>query len=269
MTDSWLPTFAAQLLLLVLIVGALSGCLEADPSFHVASVVIAPTDTSIRYIGRTQADGSEAVRFDWAGSGFVVRFAGTGLGVRLDDGANDFNIDLNGVRQPPLATEAGRMAYTLAEGLPDTVHTVRFTRRTEPGLGITTLRGLVLPPGGRLLAPPEAPGRRLLFVGDSITCGYGVEGDRPDCDFSRATEHADAAYAAQAARAFGAEAHLIAQSGLGVVRNYGAPTETSPRPMPSYLDQALFGDEQARWEAAPWRPDAVVINLGTNDFSTT
>jgi lysophospholipase L1-like esterase len=68
---------------------------------------------------------------------------------------------------------------------------------------------------------------QLEIVGDSITCGYGDEGTMPTCSFSADTENAYLAYGAITARALNAELRTIA-----------------------------------------WGPaDAVVINLGTNDFS--
>ena len=57
---------------------------------------------------------------------------------------------------------------------------------------------------------------------------------------------------------------------INLFRNYGAPNTTSPDPLPSIYPNALatngnFGE----WNFASWTPDALVINLGTNDFSTT
>ena len=38
--------------------------------------------------------------------------------------------------------------------------------------------------------------------------------------------------------------------------------------MPALYDRALPEQPASVWDFSAWQPDAVVINLGTNDFST-
>ena len=57
-------------------------------------------------------------------------------------------------------------------------------------------------------------------------------------------------------------------SGKGVVRNYGDPNKTSIDPLPSLYDRTICFDSTLNWDFSKWIPQAVVINLGTNDFST-
>ena len=66
------------------------------------------------------------------------------------------------------------------------------------------------------MQPPEPRQRRLLFIGDSITAGYGVLCNDSDAPFAPETQSALHAYAAVAARALEADAHVIAYSGKGV-----------------------------------------------------
>jgi hypothetical protein len=60
----------------------------------------------------------------------------------------------------------------------------------------------------------------------------------------------------------------VAYSGRGVVRNYGDANKTSPEPIPSLYDRTCCNDAAIKWDFNKWVPQAVVINLGTNDFST-
>ena len=60
----------------------------------------------------------------------------------------------------------------------------------------------------------------------------------------------------------------VSYSGRGVVRNYGDSNKTSPDPMPSLYDRTCYFDSTSKWNFKSWVPQAVVINLGTNDFST-
>jgi hypothetical protein len=75
-------------------------------------------------------------------------------------------------------------------------------------------------------------------------------------------------YAAISARALNADYFLIAYSGRGVVRNYGDSSTASLDPMPSLYDRTCYFDLALAWDFSRWVPQAVVINLGTNNFST-
>ena len=65
-----------------------------------------------------------------------------------------------------------------------------------------------------------------------------------------------------------AQVHVVAWSGKGVVRNYQDPGITSPDPLPIYFNRTIGVHPAPIWDFAQYKPDAVVINLGTNDFST-
>ncbi|MBZ5711346.1 SGNH/GDSL hydrolase family protein [Nannocystis pusilla] len=215
----------------------------------------------IHYVGRHDASDPNNIRMSWSGVGAVVRFDGTDLHADLDDNGRWFTVVVDGQVQPPLMTAPGPMTYPLATGLAPGEHTVELYRRTEGSFGVTTILGFDVT--GELLSPPPVT-RRIQVIGDSISCGYGNEGVSP-CNFSAETENHYRTYGAIAARAVGAELHTIAWSGKGVVNNYG---DDVFEPMPQIYDRTIAGDGGAQWDHAAWQPDVVVINLGTNDFST-
>jgi lysophospholipase L1-like esterase len=119
--------------------------------------------------------------------------------------------------------------------------------------------------GGELMAPPAGPGRLIEVIGDSITCGYGNLGTAADLNASECftTESHWDTYAAVAARALGAELSTIAASGRGIVRNYGGDTAGT---MPMIYAQTLTNAATPLWNFQI-EPQAVIINLGTNDIS--
>jgi lysophospholipase L1-like esterase len=218
-----------------------------------------PAEPAVHWVGRHDASDPGHVRLGWSGVGAVLRFTGTGASVRLDDNARFFTVLVDGAIQPTLATTPGEQSYPLASGLQDGEHTIELYRRTEGSFGPTVVLGFDLE--GELLAPPPVQ-RRMEIIGDSITCGYGDEGVAP-CSFSAETENHYLTYGALAARALGAELSTVAWSGKGVVNNYGNDVF---EPLPQIYDRLLASDP-APWDFS-WQPDVVVINLGTNDFST-
>jgi lysophospholipase L1-like esterase len=101
-------------------------------------------------------------------------------------------------------------------------------------------------------------------IGDSITCGYGDLGTDPSCHFSPATEDHYLSYGRLLSDRLDADLSTVAWSGRGVVKNYDG--EIAPL-MPELYPRVLPQDAGSRWSFQ--RPaDYVVINLGTNDFST-
>lgn len=218
-----------------------------------------PGEPAIHWVGRWNDADPSARRMGWSGGGMVVRFDGTGLTASMDDPARYHTLVIDGVVQPPLATSPGQQDYVLAAGLPAGEHTVELYRRTEGNFGATVVHGVTI--DGELLAPPPVM-RRMEVIGDSITAGYGNEGAAP-CNFSPETENHYQTYAAIAARAVGAELHAVAWSGKGVIYNYG---DDVTEPLPEIYDRTIATEQEA-WGFG-WQPDVVVINLGTNDFST-
>jgi lysophospholipase L1-like esterase len=222
-----------------------------------------PADKGVRLIGRYDGCKPEGPRTAWSGSGFLARFTGTGLSATLEGAALLFTTVVDGVVGAELATKAGTRTYPLVTGLAMGEHTVELYRQGEASFGYSVLHGVVV--AGELLPPPAAATRRLEIVGDSITAGYGNEGTSPDCSFSAQTENHYLTYGALLARSLDAELSTVAWSGKGVVSNYAGNRDS---PMPQLYDRAEPSDEKSTWDFSLWQADAVLINLGTNDYST-
>ncbi len=130
---------------------------------------------------------------------------------------------------------------------------------------------------GELSPAVSSASRRMEFIGDSITCGFGIEGSCAEEGFRTATENPYINYASKTARSFGAEYNLISWSGIGV---YSSDTKTDeindswvvPH-FYNYIDPTLEGiigiEKHVEWDFSSFPADIVVINLGTNDNSYT
>lgn len=157
--------------------------------------------------------------------------------------------------------------------------TVSVMKFSEAAFGYAGFKSLEL--DGDLLSSPESPATasqlKLEFIGDSITCGYGIEGVWEKDTFTTQQERPDKAYAFLTAKALGAQVQLCSWSGIGLISNYVDP-ETIMLPDTHWLMQANWpytdkslslrlGIEPEVWDGAGYEPDIVVIHLGTNDIS--
>jgi lysophospholipase L1-like esterase len=173
-----------------------------------------------------------------------------------------WDVAVDGALQAPLVVTGDTHPYVVATG-PGT-HDVVLTKRTETSLGVTTFHGIEPLPGASLVPSPAPNGRRIEFVGDSITCGYGVLGADATCTFSADTESEPSAWASLASKALGALHTSVCWSGLGVYRNFdGQTTDT----MPERYGRAIGDEAESAWPPTSFEPDAVVVGLGTNDFA--
>ena len=134
-------------------------------------------------------------------------------------------------------------------------------KRSEALLSHMLLESLATD-GEFLEAPACESGRRIQFIGDSITTGYAVMSSPEQTAFTTAEQDALEAYAMQVADALHAEAHLFAISGYAVHRSpFGEPIP----PRYGFVDGA--GACELPWDFDRFQPDITVINLGTNDHA--
>jgi len=238
-------------------------------------------DPNIQYTGRIDWTDPKAPRFSAPGVYVSATFEGDSVAVHLSDEfkwgteRDLFDVILDGEFVMKLGAERDVTRYSLATGLEPGPHTIVVAKRTEASIGQTTFLGFDV--GGTLLAPPPKPSLKIEFIGDSITAGAGVEAANgsPECSLNawgeaggwgQAFNNANMTYAAVAARALGADYHLTAVSGIGLVRNYSSQYDA--RTMPEVYDLMYVERmDSTPWDTAAFVPDIVVVALGTNDFS--
>ena len=235
-----------------------------------ADRVVRADDPAVSFTGRTETLGDGSVRYDWVGVYMQTCFTGGRIAVEVAETGTSYHniyIDDRFIRKLKI-TGKDRRLVTLADGLDKGLHTLKLQKCTEGEFGCTTVSAIHVAAGARLQA--VAPRERLIEVyGDSYTCGYGAEGKNARERFRLETENCDKAYACIIARYFGADYRLIAHSGMGMVRNYNDSVQLSRHNM-STRSMQLYDD----FNRTPYdfgncrRPDIVLINLGTNDFST-
>ncbi len=110
---------------------------------------------------------------------------------------------------------------------------------------------------------------RIEFIGDSITCAYGVEGSSAYESFKTTTENFMKSYAYLTAQKLGADYSAVSYSGHGIISGYTSDgTKNSEALLPPYYEQYGKQTEYSeKWDFTKAPNDVVVINLGTNDSS--
>ncbi len=224
-----------------------------------------PVNPGVLLIGRFDTGDPAGPKSAWSSSAIKANFRGTGIGVTLKStGDNWFNVIIDGSVLAPVNVPAGSASpIILASGLAAGDHTIELVRRTEAWVGEVQFLDFNVT-GGSLLEPPAPSSRRIEFIGDSITCGYGNEGTSQYQSFTTKNENAYLAYGAVTARLLNADPVTVCWSGKGVIRNYNGDTTDL---IPSIYSRILPYSATPVWDSSKWIPQAVVINLGTNDFS--
>jgi len=234
-----------------------------------AKKIIPDNDSLIEYTGRIDFSNQLAPRFSYSGISIRASFTGKNISAILNDerGENFYNVILDGKVIGVLQVDSGRKEYLLASELKDTIHEIELFKRTELSFGKTEFFGFLLDYGESLVPIRNKRDLFFEFIGNSITCGYGNEGENGG-KFGASTENHYLTYAAITSRNFNAQHMAVSRSGIGIYRNWNGPREGNADCMTNLYTRIFLYDEAPLYSFEK-QPDLVFINLGTNDFSTT
>jgi lysophospholipase L1-like esterase len=211
--------------------------------------------------------GGRDYTYQWPGSYFRAAFDGSSVFFRVVKGEEILHIVVDGQQSAPLV-KPGPGVYEvegLGKGLSKGKHRIGVFVATESQAGPDTFGGIAIPVGGKALTLAKRK-RQIEFIGDSFTVGYGDLSPTHACTDDEVWARTDdtKAFGPITARHYDADYQVNAISGRGVVRNYdGYKGDTLPEAYP----YVLF-DKKQRYEDPAWKPQVIVIGLGTNDFTT-
>ena len=213
------------------------------------------------------------------GSGIEVNVTGTELWIDIDV---DYEVHepwiyttLNGAFMSRQMLPPGAYSLCLFRSMsPDAVKNVQFFRELQAMSEDNVCRILIRGFRSDGLFFPVAPKRfKLEFIGDSITSGEGTYGAKEDTDWLAMYMSASRNYAKITSDALDAEYRLFSQGGWGVLCGW----DNDPRHnIPSRYEKICGlaeGEMNEKlgagkpYDFQSWKPDAIIVNLGTNDAS--
>lgn len=223
-------------------------------------VAVATDDAHILYSGRWDREDKAGPRCQWPAGTIRFNFEGTAANIVLSGKDNAFQVVIDGKPTSVITVADDQTVYQIAADLTAGRHAVELCKRTEGWPKPVQVKGIQLNNGAKLLDPPSFK-RRVEFLGDSITCGYGNEAASQNEKFSLKTENAWLAWGAVAARALEAEYACEAVSGIWLMDN------GKKKPLPAIWGNTMPFAGSKPWDFSKWQADVVVVNLGTNDFN--
>lgn len=245
--------------------------LAADTGFQNSNIVPA-LSPRIQIEGRYAPTPAKSVRLGFPGVTLHLHCGGGGVDMLVKANSDEvyFDVQVDDAEPVRLRCRAGEGAYPLLLAMAPGDHAIDITRRSESWEGVCEVIGFRLGDGAILGTPPPLPERKMLFIGDSITCGERTDIRPNDPLEGKANPQAlqsDArlSFGKLLARRFHAQCHLVSYGGRGVIRDWQG-MRTS-RNAPQFYELALPDDPAALWNHDEYVPDAIVICLGTNDFN--
>jgi len=146
------------------------------------------------------------------------------------------------------------------------VKVIHLSEAMNGAVGIKNIT--VTSSAARPIIPEAERELSIEFIGDSITCAYGVEGKSSSESFKTTTENFMKSYAYLTAEKLNADYSAVCYSGHGIISGYTSGDKNTDSLIPDcYSLVGKLKDYSTEWDFSKKSNDVVVINLGTNDSS--
>ncbi|WP_245237094.1 SGNH/GDSL hydrolase family protein [Paenibacillus ihuae] len=247
--------------------------------------VFKATEDHVKIIGRTHyykdvlwlALSGGGVEFLFYGKKAEITLKGDAIALTGNNLAR-IGISVNGKRVIDDQMDQPLKSYTVFESDTEQEITVTVIKLSEAAMSTVGIREIAVDAAAGIKpAPPKL--HTIEFIGDSITCGYGVDDEHELHAFSTATEDVTKTYAYLTARQLQADYSMVSYSGYGIITGYTENDQKlTTHLLPDYYEkvgksEGGFDDtllpQEVPWDFSKLVPDLIVINLGTNDDSYT
>lgn len=273
-----------KIILFLLIGFIVSGCfaqVNTETTDYVAN------DTNVKFLGRTYFNKDilwmgftdSGVEFEVNAKRLDVTFAGdSGSNIRKDNGsAARVAVFVNGERMLDEMLLGKEKTFTVFDQEEEISGLVQIIKISECANSIAGIKKITLDTDGTIVPAAERK-LKIEFIGDSITCGYGVDDLNRNNHFKTSTEDGTKTYAYKTAKNLDADYSMVSMSGWGIVSGYTSDgSKQSGSLIPSIYEKTGYSWnningkslQSVAWDFSRFVPDVVVINLGTNDASYT
>ncbi len=241
-----------------------------------------PIPENVKILGRAKYINDDYLWFGQTCAGIEFKFNGSYAMIHISSDGNGmsdasptrYRIFLDGELQDYYLVENKTFTHSIYAD--DGEHTVRLEKVSENENG--TMRITEITTDAESIEPTEDKAHKIEFVGDSITCGYGVDGVYGKDSFYTKNEDGSKTYAYKAAKILGSDYSFFSFSGCGVYSGYpDQGKRNTTLTMEQYYDKLGMSwysdfqwDHQMKdedWDFEQYTPGLVVVNLGTNDNS--
>ena len=243
-------------------------------------------ENNMKLTGRGTYDENGIYWCALTGSGFECHYKGNGLSIKLvgdkaaelpDNQENyvRYALYVDGELHIDEQLDSITKTITLDGDIDADIRLIKLSECAMSTLGIYPIicEGVITPLPEKNL--------KLEIIGDSITCGYGVDETDPEKHFLTATEDYTKAYSYKTGKLLDADVRAFSISGWGIISGYvdspDMPRLTDHLLPPYYRslgyskerfdDRDGFAPQDVSWDFSKYVPDLIVINLGTNDDS--
>lgn len=244
----------------------LSGC-SATSQQDAAVITVPATDAHIARMGRIHTNSDQSLSFGFPGVSFKTEVIGTRLSATLQSTKGDSWIDVivDGGAAKPIKITQELTPIELFDFPTSGKHSVEIIHRSENWHGQVSLHNLSLT-GEKFLPAPLLPKRKILFLGDSVTCGEAIDrvaGEQKNTRWWNVRE----SFGLLTAKALNAQVNLVCWGGRGLVRSWNGKTDDQN--LSDFYEFAVGDNDPAmKWDHTQFQPDLIVSTIGTNDFST-
>lgn len=246
-----------------------------------------PTHENVKSLGRTfllentlwlTLSGSGAA-FDFRGTKSSVTFLGDSIATKpgYESNLSRIAVYVNGTRVVDDRIDESKKEYIIFESEQAQDCHVEIIKLSEAAMSTVGIQSIAVDAENGI-HPAEIKTHYVEFIGDSITCGYGVDDEVIDSPFTTGAEDVTKSYAYLTAGELGVDYSMVSLSGYGIISGYVEEWEPKreDQTLPRYYDKLAFSEgeylgripEDVEWDFKR-QPDLVVINLGTNDDSYT
>lgn len=240
-----------------------------------------PTAENVKLLGRAYFDDFDnELICAYSGTGCEFNFTGVSASITVkgdtaarannNDNAARFAVYVDGERTQDIMLDEQQKIVNVFESDTAKSAVISLVKLSETANSTLSISSIDVT-GGEI-SPTDQKDLYIEFVGDSITCGYGVDDEDRNHHFSTSTEDCTKAYAYKTAEKLGADYSLVSISGYGIISGYtdNPDKKSSSQIMPLHYEKAGFSYSRDmgsfKWDFSR-QPDVVVVNLGTNDES--